>query len=386
MQQRTPAVKLQDLLRDAFASLPDGAGRAPGASRSRTIPVVRTSEDRSRMLQKVSETMAKRRSAPKGTSRSQGARGGSCSQSGLFDHCSDDRQARVAAFGARRSVISDLRELVAKAYRSMFRVPPEDYTIINPTLNAEFIERCRRLGATTSEFALNKTLLNVRKAGGNSDVSRETIPAPAREAIDECGHATEIAASILQREQAVLGRSIPSVDRMLCDPELRQRLDRYVQLLLGEADLAIVHFALLAFRKCGRASTGRLANVSMPERSLFASLNSLDPDDVPHVPGIYRITCRRSAVFVASTLSLHSRVCSHLQFGGVGLLPNEFPFGVDGPLSIEIFSAPRQWQPRRLEAIARAWRFRMYPALNIRDTGTLFSAADCIFDRRAAAG
>lgn len=378
MQRPTLRVKLQDLLREACASLSDRPGAHPS-----TVPVVRTSEDRSRMLQQVYDELARRKAEREMGERSRIIESPSCSQHGLFDHIPSGTEGVTRTY---KSVASDVRRLVAEVYRSMFRVASEDYVIITPTLNAEFIARCRLLGATTSEYSLNKTLLNLRKAGWNTGLCREAIPAPAREAIDQCSHASEMAASIVQRQHVMLGRDLPSVDHILCDPELRHRFDTYVTMLLGDADPTVVRFALLAFRKSGRASAKRLAEVSLPERSLFAPLKSLDPDDVSSDPGIYRITCRRRPVFVASTLSLRSRVCSHLQHGGAEFLPNELPFGIDGPLSIEIFRAPRQWKPRRVDAIARAWSMEKHPPLNMHGTGMMFSETDCLFDRRAAAG
>src|SRR5688500_8379123 len=137
MPQKRPRVKLQKLLRDAFAGLPEeiGGSCSRKASRPVNVPTVRTSEDRSRMLRKVSEELA-RRAAPKPSP----AQPTACEplrylQGSLFGYFSGREDARGSrGFGksfataamARRSVMTDIRWVVAEAYRSMFRVAPED--------------------------------------------------------------------------------------------------------------------------------------------------------------------------------------------------------------------------------------------------------------------
>jgi hypothetical protein len=394
MPQKTPRVKLQSLLRDAFESLPDDVrgSRSSKVSSPVTVPVVRTSEDRSRMLQKVSEELA-RRHAPNKTVEGEDStphpaapRSTGTLFDGILIKCAssdagEDKTSCVTR--ATRSVKNDIRFLVAEVYSSMFRIAPEDHVIINPILNAEFIARCRLLGATTSEFLLNRTLLNLRKAGWNSGVYRQAMSAPSRDTLDKCIHATEMAASILQREYVSEGRPIPSVDYILCNPDARSRFDAFVRELFRDADCAVARFALLAFRKSGRALTQSIAQLALPHRTLFAPLRSLDPDDLPDLPGIYRIVSRRKSIFVAATLSLRARVLSHLAYGGTQLLPSGVPFGIDVPLSIEAYETPHQWQPRRIDACARAMRLSDHPPLNF---GAMTTNAQWsfIFDRRHA--
>src|SRR5262245_10148603 len=64
MPQKTNTVSLRELLRDVSASLPENRSQAliPECSPV-AIPVSRTSEDRSRLRQKVLEELARRREA-----------------------------------------------------------------------------------------------------------------------------------------------------------------------------------------------------------------------------------------------------------------------------------------------------------------------------------
>ncbi|MCW5766110.1 MAG: hypothetical protein KIT68_09060, partial [Phycisphaeraceae bacterium] len=177
MRQTTQGVSLQAVLERVFADQPRHGGTACANTNGASIavPATRTSEDRSRMRQKVLEELARRKQARQGageatveptivpdTSTMQ-------VEQSLFHAdapvCRERRSAvqcshAVAAprVGARSR--GDIREVVATAYRSLMRRLPEDHVVLNPIANAEFIVRCRDLGATVSEVVLNRTLLN----------------------------------------------------------------------------------------------------------------------------------------------------------------------------------------------------------------------------------
>jgi hypothetical protein len=206
-----------------------------------------------------------------------------------------------------------------------------------------------------------------------------------RQTFDRIAHAVEIAASVVQREYDLARHAIPSVDDILCNPELRDRFGLYVSELHGAVELVDCHLALLAFRKSGPQSAARLASAERPERTLFAKLFSVDPDDVPEACGVYRIVCKRRPVFVSATANLRQRLLEHLEHGGEALLPGAIPFEVEGTLSVEVFEAPPTWRPRRADAVARSMRIQDYPPLNWREQGTLF-APSCVVKRRAAVG
>lgn len=402
MRQNTLRVSLREVLRHAFASLPewrDTAGEATEPT-SVVVSVTRTSEDRSRMRQIVIEELARRRQQSQEAKRLTDDSGAAAldatvSEPSLFGIASEavgpgsvsaGTPSLVRARRVARGLNVDVRELVATAYRSLFRRPPEDHVVLNPRANAEFIVRCRDLGATTSECALNRTLLNIRKSGWNTGLDREPVAVLSRETFDRIGHAVEIAASLVQRECDAVSHTIPSVDDILCSPELRQRFGTYVTSLQGGVDIVDCHLALLAFRKSGRAPAVRLAEVEFPERTLFATFKSLDPHDVPDASGVYRLVCKRRPVFVGGTANLRQRLLRHLEHAGEAFLPDTIPFEVDGLLGVEVFKAPPNWRPRRVEAVARSMRIEDYPPLNWREKSTLFAPQSCVVERRAEVG
>lgn len=409
MQRKTQGVSLQVILDHVFAdqTRQGGAACASVSGIGVAVPATRTSEDRSRMRQRVLEELSRRKQArgeaPVATAEPKVV----CppcaapTQASLFagdetpsPACASADHVTLRATQPRtsRKVRTDVRDLVEKCYRSLLRPFPEEHVILNPIANAEFIVRCRELGATVSETILNRTLLNNRKAGRHSDVLRTHGCHLEAGTFERIGHAVEIAASLVQREWAAVGHAIPSVDDMLCDPAQRRALGVYVSALHDRVEVIDCHLVLLAFRKSGREASARASGQSMPERTLFAPLRSLDPGDVPEGGGIYRVLCRRRPVFVSSTVALRTRISEHLQRGGPEFLPESLPFHIDGPLSVEVFSLPQSAPRSDFDSLTRRLRLQRAeeqvpapPDLNWRESGALFSSRECIVRREARA-
>lgn len=308
MKQKTSGVDLRSLLREAFVLLGDEPASTQRQAPAAVSPVLvqRTAEDRSRTRQMVMEEVARRCEQTQPAAERAEATD-TCPQprrvqtdTGLFGNldaapaaCSNGHVGSVngSMRRAARRVNTDVRELVATVYGSLLRRLPEDHVVLNPLANAEFIVRCRELGATVPEVVLNRTLLNNRKAKRHADVLREPVKRLADETFEQIGHAVEIAASLVQREWFEVGHAVPSVDDILCDPEQRRALSVYVSALRDNVDPIDCHLVLLAFRKSGREAAARRADLATPERSLFVPLRSLDPDRLPKGGGVYRVLC-----------------------------------------------------------------------------------------------
>ena len=407
MGHKTQGFSLQAVLDHVFADQVRHhvSGCANHASASTVVPATRTAEDRSRMKQRVLEELAYRRERAQATVNARRAApaiapaSSDQSQATLFGLGNDSARSRVPDHTARARasaprtgghVRTDVRELVATAYCSLMRRLPEDHVVLNPLANAEFIVRCRELGATVPEVVLNRTLLNNRKAKRHADILREPVGRLATETFEQIRHAVEIAASLVQREWFAVGNVVPSVDDMLCNPDQRRALGVYVGALHDHVDPIDCHLALLAFRKSGREASARSAVLSMPERCLFARLKSLDPDDVPVGGGVYRVLCERRPVFVSSTATLRARLREHLERGGAAFLPESLPFQIDGQLSVEVFSLPKESPRCNYDALTRRLRLKRSedqvpapPDLNWRESGALFGSNESVVKRCA---
>jgi hypothetical protein len=271
----------------------------------------------------------------------------------------DEQQTLFGDYDAacpKREHWRDIRGLVSQAFLSMFEGLPEDHVVIHPDVNREFVSRCRLLGTDAPDSVLNRTLLNVRKASWHTGIERNQPEALGREAMDQIGYGAEIAARLVQIQCEQAGDYIPSIDGMMCEPDLRCAFDRFVSTIAPGHTAYRYRLAAFAFRKSGRASTVRLGKSEMPEWQLHAPLRSVDPDDVPDVPGLYAIVSGKSSIFVGSTLDLRSRVLSHLSVDeGRTIVPADL---LEPPRKqLELFMArqPAEWKPRRAEAVA----FRM---------------------------
>jgi hypothetical protein len=239
---------------------------------------------------------------------------------------------------------------------AMIRSIPEDHVVIEPSANQEFLSRCRLLGANVSDFNLNKALLNVRKAGHlHRGLDRSRGPVLDRQALDKIGYAAEIAARLVQMRAIESGADQPTVDRILCDPTLREVFDDAVQSVASGFSLYEYRLAAFSYRKSGRASAQRLSDVSVPEWDVNdASFRTLDPDDAPAGPGVYRIDAGSRTLFVSATLSLRDRLFSHLAAGDrQSLVPSSLWDPPRGKLVVRWFEAPAVWRPRRADAVAQ---------------------------------
>ncbi|MGH7243392.1 MAG: hypothetical protein ACREJD_08255 [Phycisphaerales bacterium] len=268
----------------------------------------------------------------------------------------------------RRGAAVSLSQIVSQAYLAMIRAMPEDHVVIEPTANQEFVSRCRLLGANVSEFVLNKALLNVRKAGNlHRGLERSSAPSLDRQALDKVGYAAEMAARLVQMRAIEAGADHPTVDRILCDPMLRDLFDDAVQTVAPGYSAYEYRLAAFSYRKSGRASTLRLGQSSVPGWDVDdASFSHLDPDDAPITPGVYRIDAGSRTLFVSATLNLRNRLLAHLAAGDrQTLLPSSLWDPPRGKLVVRWFEAPTAWKPRRADAVAQRMKVEKESMYNL---------------------
>jgi len=270
-----------------------------------------------------------------------------------------------AASHTRQSV-RDIRGIVSQAFLAMFDGLPEDHVVIEPEANTEFISRCRLLGAEHPEARLNRTLLNVRKAGWHTGIVRGQATQLPRPVLDRVGYAAEMAARLVQLQCEDVGSDAPSVDRMMCEPELRALFDEFVRSLAPGFTEYQCRLAAFAFRKAGRASTLRLGESQLPDWGLRAPLRSVDLDDVPSGPGLYTVVSGARTVFVSATLNLRERVAAHLGVAeGRAIVPPLFRDPPRKPLELLVVNQPEEWRPRRAEAVAFRLKAERKSQLNL---------------------
>lgn len=271
---------------------------------------------------------------------------------------------RMLRSAGRGFCTADLRPLVSEVYVSLFRRLPEDQFVFNPTVNAEFISRCRAIGISVPEFELNKELMNARKSRRHVGMNRESAQKLSSEIMERIGYASEIAARIVTGRRTQETGAKTSIDRMLCDPSLRREFDELVATLAPGAAAYECRLAALSYRKAGRRVPASYQGLGLPPRYFRAPLAHLDPMDVPSEQGIYRVVAGRFPVFVSATRDLRERMRNHLVIGNGQLVPSDSGVLFAACLTAEIYPAPREWRPGLTQAVAHHTKTEQRPSLN----------------------
>lgn len=194
-----------------------------------------------------------------------------------------------------------------------------DRVVADPELNRRFLERARQLGAIGTDFQLNWTLFNARKAGSISvptKTRRYTVPGK-----DEFEFATEMAISFIQRKlEREAGHSI-SLDKIICDPELAEQFDKTASLLAPGYRPLEYRWIVLGLRKARRFSK-QAAEVDCPRFDSFGTAADIRAGKLPTGQGLYTIRTDRANIYIGETDNLRHRIEHHFESGGgKSLLP-----------------------------------------------------------------
>jgi hypothetical protein len=175
---------------------------------------------------------------------------------------------------------------------------------VDPDYNARFLERCRDLGLSHNDYALNHMLYDIRKSG------KSMLPPTTRRTefrdYDAYSFAAEIAVRVLQRSEGI------SLDRILCSPPLRRRFDETAERLAPDESALKLRWAALNLRKTHRL---KQADMSMPlfELGVRVPVAALRLDKLPASPAAYAFFDQERPVFAGETSDLKSRLDRHLR-------------------------------------------------------------------------
>lgn len=182
-----------------------------------------------------------------------------------------------------------------------------DRVIADPSLNASFIEECRTFGFENDAFTLNKSLLQLRKAGKLSGLNskRTTVPDQWRFA-----YASEIAGRAVCLHYGV------SIDTMLCHPGLVQHFDTLATRLAPQANAFQCRWCALNIRKRGLSEleTAR----SLVKHLRWSKLGQLQAlRRIPEKPGICELLEGKQLLLVCGSGNLletaeHHRALIHV--------------------------------------------------------------------------
>jgi GIY-YIG catalytic domain len=178
-----------------------------------------------------------------------------------------------------------------------------EYVVCDPLMNVHFIEECRASGESGSPFSLNMGLLNLRKQGKLSRF-RTTNRKPKGDAATHV--AVQNAIRFLERQLGV------NVDRVICDPALRDQFDSLVQILLPGCSLLESRYAALTLRKKNALKPEIVGRVIEMVKGSVAPIKGLNFKDLPIEPGVYLFFDRENTLYAGKADNLRHRIEEHL--------------------------------------------------------------------------
>lgn len=210
----------------------------------------------------------------------------------------DLRSKRVAP----REIHSDKETDTDMITRAFFDVRDDqrspDVYVADPVRNGRFLERCRQLGACSSEYALNKALLNARKANRLKNLQSR----PLRLNHERYVFASEFAATELRY------RTGATVDDIICDPSLAKEFDDIAAKIAPGFTSLEYRWAMLNVRKSGRDKTPFV----MPQFKEPIQLLS-DTLSLPASRGVYVLSDQSRTLYVHGTANLNGGIALHRQ-------------------------------------------------------------------------
>lgn len=228
-------------------------------------------------------------------------------------------ESAVAAIASESKRREREKELVLQAFRDVRDGRSPDYVIAAPDLNPQFLARARELGVESPDVEINLLLYGARKASKlKDDPTTKEYRLPKQ--VLPFVFASEWAIRHLQRELLTAANHEPSLDDILCNPELASRFDAVAaRIKPGFAPLEY-RWAALGLRKTGRQTAGELS-IGFPLNQQLP-LFDLDPADVPATPGLYLIQAEDKPLYVNATDDLRAQVIRHRDCGGQVLVPD----------------------------------------------------------------
>jgi predicted HicB family RNase H-like nuclease len=252
------------------------------------------------------------------------------------------------------SVLEGRRAAILRAFGEVREGFSADRVIADPKLDRKFLRRCRELGLTGTDYELNWSLLNARKAGDMSLLPK-TKKYTVKET-DEFDYASELAVRHLQLTKDV------SLDRIICDPELAEEFDTYASKLAPGRSPLEYRWVALGLRKAGRLNKDAADTIEIPELAPVSRISRLDPSVLPETSGLYLFTSSHDPVFLSQTDNLRHRIEKHIAASDAKGLPTWLWDG--GPLDLSVAEMPGVAKGKRLQTEILLVR-ELHPMMNL---------------------
>lgn len=211
--------------------------------------------------------------------------------------------------GALINVDETSRALVA-AYMESSGGFSIDRVIADSDLNATFIEKCQKNGIPGNPVAWNQSLLALRKAGKLAPLPRTRRTAFSHEELDNYIFASEIAMHMMIDEPGS-----PSLDDVLCDPELAKRFDTLARLFAPGFSSLQYRWGALTLRKRAKEHKKHAERLTFDgQLRTFSPIAEIDVSKLLQRAGVYLVRdSDRHAIFAGETIDLGRRLHRKLE-------------------------------------------------------------------------
>lgn len=248
-----------------------------------------------------------------------------------------------------------VRAAVIQAFNATHKGHSRDWVIIEDELDRNFLGRCRDLGLSVTEYSdyyLNHLLMGTSKTSKYKGQLNKTTARSSFPSYDDCAFAAEIAIRVLQRTDGL------TLDRVLCDPLLRQRFDAHALSLVPDQIPLKVRAAALNLRKTHRLKP---MEFTTDDYDLVAAgpVKRVSLSQIATLPGGYVFYDQTRPIFAGETENLRLRVERHLNGG----LPEWLGAKEDDDFTLKVLVLPNASREDRLNWLG-AFINRERPLLN----------------------
>ena len=199
---------------------------------------------------------------------------------------------------------SDLNLRLLQALESLNTPWSIDRIIVDPDLNAEFLQACLAIGLTDEASILNRRLMNLRKRASLPRTIRSRKTSFSNEA--EYRFAAEIAIRAMER------RTSFSLDEILCDPTLAVQFDQLASEIAPGYSPLQYRWAALNLRKARRLLPEILGRVVQSVSVLRFGLGQVVIQTLPAEQGLYIFHEAHETLYVGEAQNLRNRLKTHL--------------------------------------------------------------------------
>jgi hypothetical protein len=249
-----------------------------------------------------------------------------------------------------------MRQDIFDAFLEIRNKRSPDFVIADPELNHKFLEACRAKGINDSNDAINRDLLNARKAGYLRGIKSNRVIVRNQE---NYRFASEAAVRFLERRDGV------TLDQILCNPEKAREFDEIAQKIAPGFLPFEYRWAALGMRKRRKLKPELVAKVMKNVTVIRYKVSELDVEEIPSQQGVYLFHDSGNALYAGEAANLYKRVRKHLDHSdSKGLAHWLWEHGT-GEMHLELHVLPKETSTVARKALEAEMIRSREPVFNI---------------------